>query len=148
MQTSDITKTFGPLLDRRTCGKLGFTGPPTVLQDLIFFNIRFFIEGRPKIFFTRQQNHHNTSKGFHRSSAVLTGRGPRNGGFRDVWNMLQQVNSLPPCDAICGAGVLLLAISELYISSTVILLVFINSKVTLVLVLVLIFTGKYSETAS
>ena len=34
------------------------------------------------IFFTRQEDQHN--KGFHRSSAVFTGQGPRTGGFPDV----------------------------------------------------------------
>ena len=39
----DIGKTFGPLPDRRTGNHMmknrSFTGPPKLLQDLIFFNI-------------------------------------------------------------------------------------------------------------
>ena len=37
---ADIGKTFGPLPDRRTSNpleNLSFTGPPKLLQDLIFF---------------------------------------------------------------------------------------------------------------
>ena len=61
-----------------------FTGPPKLLQDLIFFNIRIPIEGLPTgIYFTGQEDQYN--KGFYRSSTVFTGRGPRTGGFPDVW---------------------------------------------------------------
>ena len=41
---------FGPLPDRRTGNhmeNLSFTGPPKLLQDLIFFYIRIPIEGLP-----------------------------------------------------------------------------------------------------
>ena len=51
---ADIGKTFGPLPDRRTGNYMenaSFTGPPKLLQDLIFFNIRVPIEGLPKGFF-------------------------------------------------------------------------------------------------
>ena len=47
---TDIRKTFGPLPDRRTGNHMenpSFTGPPKLLQDLIFFNIRIPIEGLP-----------------------------------------------------------------------------------------------------
>ena len=52
----DIGKTFGPSPDRRTGNYMenpSFTGPPKLLQDPIFFNIRVPIKGLPKGFFYR-----------------------------------------------------------------------------------------------
>ena len=82
---TDITKTFGHFLDRRTSKDLensGFTGPQKVLHDLIFFNFRFPTEGLPIRIFLGQSDCHN--KGFHWSSAVFTDQGRRTGGFRNV----------------------------------------------------------------
>ena len=83
---TDIGKTFGLLPDRRTGNHMenpSFTSPPKLFQDLFFFNIRIPIEGLfTGIFFTGREDRHN--KGFHRSSTVFTGRGPRTGGFPDV----------------------------------------------------------------
>ena len=81
----DIGKTFGPLLDRRTGNHVenpSFTDLPKVLQDLIYFNVRFPIEGLPiGIFFTGQEDLHN--KVVHWSCTVFTGQGPRTSGFPD-----------------------------------------------------------------
>ena len=89
LSLADIGKTFGPLPDRWTGNHMenpSFSGPPKLLQDsqdLIFFNIKITKEGLPTGFFcTGQEDRHN--KGFHRSSTVFTGRGPRTGGFPDV----------------------------------------------------------------
>ena len=83
---ADIGKTFGPLPDWRTGNHLEnirFTGPPTLLQDLIFFQNKSPHRGAPnKIFFTGQEDRH--SNGFQQSSAVFTGRGPRTGEFPNV----------------------------------------------------------------
>ena len=86
--TSDIGKTFGPLPDRRTGNHMenpSFTGPPKLFIGPIFFYIRIPIEGLlTATFFTGQEDRH--TKGFHWSSTVFTGRGPRTGGFPDVCN--------------------------------------------------------------
>ena len=83
---SDIGKTFGPLPDRRTGNHMenpSFTGPPKLFIGPIFFYIRIPIEGLlTATFFTGQEDRH--TKGFHWSSTVFTGRGPRTGGFPDV----------------------------------------------------------------
>ena len=84
-----IQKSFtGPthLLLANVRGPVSFAvsaGGPKFLQDLIFFNIRIPMEGLPTgIFLTGQEDRHD--KGFHWSSTVFTGRGPRTGGFPDV----------------------------------------------------------------
>ena len=60
-----------------------FTGPPKLLQGLIFFHHYNPHTGTPySIFFPGQENQAN--KGFHWSSTVFTGRGLRTGGFPDV----------------------------------------------------------------
>ena len=54
MPRADIGKTFVPLPDRMTSNHMenpSFTGPPKLLQDLIFFHIRIPIEGLPTGFF-------------------------------------------------------------------------------------------------
>ena len=76
-------QTSGKLLDLyRTRGPVAtwkipsFTGPPKLLQDLNFFNIRVPIEGLPTgIFITGQEDRHG--KGFYWSSTVFTGQGLR-----------------------------------------------------------------------
>ena len=84
MQTSgkllDLYRTGGPVT---TWENTSFTGPPTLLQDLIFFQNKSPHRGAPnKIFFTGQEDRH--SNGFQQSSAVFTGRGPRTGEFPNV----------------------------------------------------------------
>ena len=73
---SDITKTFGPLPDRRTslqtCGKFRFYWSCRSFIGPNFFNIRFPIEGLPPRTFV-MDSWNATIRGFHWSSTVLTG---------------------------------------------------------------------------
>ena len=83
----DFYRTGGPVT---TWENTSFTGPPTLLQDLIFFQNKSPHRGAPnKIFFTGQEDRH--SIGFQQSSAVFTGRGPRTGEFPNVCTITDDV---------------------------------------------------------
>ena len=91
-----------------------FTGPPKLLQDLNFFNIRVPIEGLPTgIFITGQEDRHG--KGFYRSSTVFTGQGLGTGGLPIVcgnnWSFPETrerarvpVKKIGSWDSIIGLG--------------------------------------------
>ena len=91
MSDADIGKTFGPLTDRRTGypienSKFYWSSKTFTRPDIIQHESPH--TGAPyRNFFTGQEDWHN--KGFHGSSTVFTGRGPRTGGFPDVccWTM-------------------------------------------------------------
>ena len=91
VQVMIVIQTLQKLSDlHRTGGPVNMWKIQVLLVLQQFHTTQFFLALDPLwrgslqgCFLTWQQDRHN--KGFHRSSTVFTGRGPRTGGFLDVW---------------------------------------------------------------